>query len=226
MSRGCSAHSGIARGVEASAGNRATLGRHRSRMRVNGDCGFVGAVTQDRPGIAHLTRRRRSLRAPKSLDVSFYLRKLTADSIIFLKICGEVSELADERDLGSRGEIRESSSLSFPILSPFSPIRGSCTRTDRSDGPPFLLPALTTGRGRICIQNGGTSIHIVRQQPVYLIRSEEHRAGAIPESATQGGVNSAIANPPPRRRKWAGGPVLRVVKQRSSIETGSQLKGV
>lgn len=28
---------------------------------------------------------------------------------------GEVSELADERDLGSRGAIRESSNLSFPI---------------------------------------------------------------------------------------------------------------
>jgi hypothetical protein len=27
---------------------------------------------------------------------------------------GEVSELADERDLGSRGATRESSSLSFP----------------------------------------------------------------------------------------------------------------
>ena len=31
-------------------------------------------------------------------------------------LLGEVSELADERDLGSRGEIRESSNLSFPIL--------------------------------------------------------------------------------------------------------------
>ena len=30
-------------------------------------------------------------------------------------VYGEVSELADERDLGSRGVIRESSNLSFPI---------------------------------------------------------------------------------------------------------------
>ena len=33
-----------------------------------------------------------------------------------LSHCGEVSELADERDLGSRGAIRESSNLSFPTL--------------------------------------------------------------------------------------------------------------
>ena len=38
-----------------------------------------------------------------------------SEMAIMTFLAGEVSELADERDLGSRGAIRESSSLSFPM---------------------------------------------------------------------------------------------------------------